>query len=268
LSEGIDIVEAGIRAALARDCAGPLVVGLCGPQASGKSTMVAGLRTRFEVDGIRTAILGLDDIYLSSEVREQLAANVHSLLRTRGVPGTHDVALGEAVLDGLGRSGETVMPRFDKARDNPHPRAEWRPVTGPMDVVLFEGWCVGAQPQTDAALIEPVNALERERDPDGTWRRYVNARLAGDYACLFARIGYLVLLAPPDFATVVEWRKQPEREFAAELARAPRPGARAMSDAEVEAFVAHYERLTCHILDEMPARADVVVRLDRHRRAI
>ena len=39
-----------------------------------------------------------------------------------------------------------------------------------------------------------------------------------------------------------------------------------MSDEEVAAFIAHYERLTRWILEEMPGRADVVVALDAARR--
>ena len=39
-----------------------------------------------------------------------------------------------------------------------------------------------------------------------------------------------------------------------------------MSPGEVERFIRHYERLTRHILQEMPARADLVVRLGPDRR--
>jgi D-glycerate 3-kinase len=38
-----------------------------------------------------------------------------------------------------------------------------------------------------------------------------------------------------------------------------------MSDTEVLHFISHYERLTRHILNEMPARADVLVALDASR---
>jgi D-glycerate 3-kinase len=41
-----------------------------------------------------------------------------------------------------------------------------------------------------------------------------------------------------------------------------------MSNSEVEAFIRHYERLTRHLLAEMPARADVLVRLDADRRPL
>jgi D-glycerate 3-kinase len=226
---------------------GPLVVGLTGPQGSGKSTVAEALRTRLRSRGLRTAVLGLDDLYLPRAERPKLP-----LLDVRGVPGTHDVALGLAVLEGLKRTGVVRAPRFDKAADDR--MARWRRLVGPKDVILFEGWCVGAAPQAAAALAAPVNDLERERDPDGVGRRYINDRLDGDYQALFAQVSLQVLLLAPDFATVIGWRQQQE------AALRTRTG-RGMSDAAVATFVRHYERLTRHIAVEMPARADVVVRL-------
>lgn len=266
--DGIDIVEAAIADALARIAKRPLVVGICGSQGSGKTTMCAGLRARFEAKGMRTAVLALDDLYLSKARREQLAATVHPLLRTRGVPGTHDIPFGERLLDNLGNAGEIRIPRFDKLRDDLVAPEGWPRLEGPFDLVLFEGWCIGARPEPDNALDAPVNDLERTEDGDGTWRRFVNAQLAGEYARLFGRIGFLVLLAAPAFETVFQWRRQQEDDLARELKNNPRPGARVMSDSDLERFISHYERLTRWILSEMPARAALTVRLDQARRPV
>lgn len=240
------------------------VVGICGTQASGKSTLTAVLRHMLEVRGLKVASLSLDDLYLTHAARQALAREVHPLLATRGAPGTHDVALGLAVLDGLTRPGETLLPSFDKSTDDRRP--DGVPVAGPADVILFEGWCVGAAPQDRAALAEPVNALERERDPDGRWRAFVNAALAGPYQDLFSRIDLLVLLKAPSFEVVLAWRREQEAKLRARLAREGGDLKRAMTDDEVAAFIAHYERLTRHILAEMPGRADVMVVLDAERR--
>jgi len=132
------------------------------------------------------------------------------------------------------------------------------------DVVLFEGWCVGAGPQAPEELARAVNHLERTRDPQGRWRAYVNAALAGAYQDLFGRIDLLVLMLAPSFETVVRWRQEQERK----LREAAPEGAQVMSDAEVAAFVKYYERLTRHIAEEMPARADVLIRLDSARRPV
>lgn len=243
------------------------VLGICGSQGSGKSTACAVLQRLLEARGLKTAVVSLDDLYLTHEARQGLAREIHPLLATRGVPGTHDVDLGLRTLDGLARSGETALPRFDKARDTRAPETDWPRVQGPADVILFEGWCVGARPQETAALAEPVNGLERDSDPDGLWRRYVNERLAGSYQALFARIGRLLLLAAPGFEAVLGWRQEQEDKLRERLAREG-GGGRAMTAAEVETFVQHYERLTRHILSEMPARADRVVRLDAARRPL
>jgi D-glycerate 3-kinase len=264
----VERLHALLAARIAAVAMGPaFVVGICGPQGCGKSTAVLVVGRLLEQQGLRVATLSLDDLYLPIEDREALARDVHPLLRTRGVPGTHDVALGLAVLDSLARDGETAIPRFDKAVDTRAPVEAWSTVEGPVDVVLFEGWCVGARPEPEAALCEPVNALEREQDRDGAWRTHVNAALAGSYRALFARLDLLVQFVAPDFETVLAWRQEQERKLRGRQAAAGRGRGRAMDDTEVAAFVQHYERLTRHIAHEMPARADLVIRLDGDRRS-
>jgi len=239
----------------------PFVLGLCGAQGSGKSTLSEGLAQRLNARGIRTAILSLDDLYLSHDRRAEMAREVHPLFAVRGVPGTHDVRQGLWLLDAVRAGQDVTLPRFDKATDDPAPASEWVRLAEPLDVLIFEGWCVGARLQAEAALVGPVNALEAEHDPDGVWRRHVNTALAGPYADLFARIDRLVLLAAPGFEVVERWRLQQEHAL---RAQAPK-GARVMSDAEVATFIQHYERLTRHILSDMPRYADLVLRLDADR---
>jgi len=263
----IERLHAPLADRIAAVAMGPaFVVGICGPQGSGKSTTVRVVAALLEARGLKTATLSLDDLYLPLADREALARDVHPLLRTRGVPGTHDVALGLAVLDGLAGEGGTALPRFDKAADDRAPVETWPVVEGPVDVVLLEGWCVGARPEPSEALAAPVNALERERDPDATWRAHVNAALAGPYRALFGRLDLLVLFIAPDFATVLAWRREQEAKLRARLAETGQAG-RAMGDDEVAVFVQHYERLTRHIAREMPPRADIVIALDADRRS-
>lgn len=233
----------------------PSVVGLCGAQGSGKSTLAAATAREAAARGIATAVISLDDIYLTLAERQALARGVHPLLRTRGVPGTHDVGLGLALLEALDRGEPAVLPRFDKALDERQPQARWDRAAAGCQLVLFEGWCVGALPQTEDALVLPINALETDEDRDGIWRRYANRALAGPYQRLFARIDALVLLAAPGFDVVLDWRREQEAAL----------GPRAMGEAALARFVQHYERLTRHILAEMPARADLVIELDRAR---
>jgi len=254
------ILFEAVEAALAGRSRGPLVVGLCGAQGSGKSTLAARLAAQFE----RTAILSLDDLYRTRAERQVLARQVHPLFATRGVPGTHDVALGLATLATLDRGEGVPLPRFDKATDDRADPATWPHAAAGCRLLLFEGWCVGAVPQEEAALAEPVNDLEAEEDRQGIWRRYANAALAGDYQRLFARIDLQVLLAAPNFETVLDWRLEQERALRASGA----DGSGVMDDPAVARFVRHYERLTRHILGEMPNRVDLVLQLGRDRSCV
>ena len=241
----------------------PVAIGLAGAQGSGKSTVAARLTTRLAADGLRAAVLSLDDHYLTQAERASLGRTVHPLLQTRGVPGTHDVALARRTIDTLLRGqGAVSAPRFDKTRDDRAPPAAWPRQQAPLDVLLLEGWCVGARPMPDAALDHPVNALERNEDGDGRWRRHVNAALRSDYAPLFGRLQSLVLLRAPGFACVHAWRMQQERglDWAAD-------GRHAMMDeAGLHRFIAHYERLTRWMLADEPA--DLVIDLAADRRPL
>jgi D-glycerate 3-kinase len=252
-----------------RELGRPIVAGLCGSQGSGKSTMVAFLKVLLEMRGLKVAVLSLDDLYLTLPERQRLSAEVHPLLRTRGVPGTHDTALGLRLLDALcNGSGEVALPRFDKAEDNRADPATWPRVTAPVDVVLFEGWCVGAVAQPDTDLAAPLNTLERDEDADGAWRRHVNERLKTDYAALFGRIDILAMLQAPGFDVVLGWRSLQEQKLAGAVARQGAAGRKVMSPAEIARFLMFYQRLTEHVLREMPARADILVPLDRDHRLL
>ena len=212
--------------------------------------------------------LSIDDIYETRERRAQFAARIHPLFETRGVPGTHDVALGLATIQRLAclPEGETVaLPVFDKAMDTRLAPDRWGSQRGPVGTVLFEGWCVGAVPESKAALRDPVNSLEREEDADGIWRRAVNERLGGDYQRLFALIDVLILLRVDGMHRVFEWRRLQEQKLAA--AAAADAGTRIMTNEQVDRFIMHYERLTRHILSEMPVRADIVFDLDESHSA-
>lgn len=237
----------------------PLVVGLSGGQGAGKTTLAGQLQQALAYAGARAAALSLDDFYLSRRRRVELAVSLHPLLATRGVPGTHDVALLQRVLSELGGAGPVRVPVFDKGADDLLPVSAWRYVEAPVDVLVLEGWCVGARPEPSAALDDPCNELEAVHDPSGIWRRYVNDQLAGRYAALWQRLHALIYLEVPDLHAVIRWRGEQERAL---------PESGRMSAERLRRFVAHYQRVTAAMQTELPERAHLVVRLDaRHRAA-
>jgi D-glycerate 3-kinase len=233
----------------------PSVVAIAGGQGTGKSTLARSLcaALRTAAPRQRGEVLALDDFYLPRAARQALAATVHPLLATRGVPGTHDVARLLATIDAAFRPGRVRVPVFDKGLDD---RSGERAIEGPVDWLIVEGWCLCARPEPESSLEDPVNALEREEDPDGRWRRWVNARLADDYARLEARFDFRIYLDAGDMASVLRWRTQQEQAVAP---------AQRMDAARLARFVAHYERITRALARDLPSRADVVVRLAADR---
>ena len=249
---------------IAREAAGrtPLIVGINGAQGTGKTTLCKFLELLLKRRGLRAVSLSMDDIYLTRAERTQLAGEVHPLFQTRGVPGTHSPALAMDVIESVLAGRDFTLPRFDKGSDDRLPDGE--AVSGPVDVLLFEGWCLGAKPQDDAALAEPVNELEAQEDPDAAWRSVVNYWLAEDYARLFEQLDLLVMLKVENFDAVRRNRALQEDKL-----RASHPDAPALMDAEaLGRFLAHYERLTNHILEEMPARADIVFTIGPDQRPV
>ncbi len=260
----VGVVDAVLAAILPpRAPARPWLVGLSALQGSGKSTLAMQLVAAAKARGSDAIALSLDDFYLGRNARRQLARRVHPLFATRGVPGTHDMALLAATLDALAVASTirpAQLPVFDKGRDTRRPPSRWRSCRRRPDLIILEGWCVGVPAQAPADLARAANALEREEDADGCWRRHANTALARAYAPLWRRLDRLLVLEAPAFEVVARWRDQQERA----LRRRHAP--RAMEPAALARFIAHYERLSRHALRVLPARADVLVTLDARRR--
>jgi D-glycerate 3-kinase len=227
----------------------PRCVGLSGGQGAGKSTLGRLIELACANAEIRVCVLSLDDFYFSRTHRRTLAARVHPLLETRGPPGTHDISRCREAMARLGQPGEIELPIFDKGLDEP---SGTRRVRGPFDLVLLEGWCVGAATAAESSLASPINTLERERDTDAVWRRYVNTQLRESYAEAWADLDYLVYLRVPDLEAVRRWRLQQEDS----LPESQRQGSEAIAH-----FVEYYERITRSMMLSLPDRADLTVEL-------
>jgi D-glycerate 3-kinase len=258
VTSALAAVEAALLRRLRSTARRPFLLGICGAQGSGKSTLAAGLTEHLNQAGVGCATLSLDDLYKTRAARQHMAEELHRLFATRGVPGTHDLDLAFALIDALEAGQEGRLPRFDKGGDDRLPEQQWETAPADTQVLILEGWFVGARPEPEAALDTPVNRLERDEDPRGEWRRYANEALGGDYQRLFSRIDMLVLLAAPGFEVVRGWRTQQEQGLRAQ-------GRGGMDDAQIARFVQYYERLTRHILAEMADRADLVIELDPNR---
>ena len=247
-------------------CERPFLIGINGAQGTGKSTLARLMSSVFAGKGLNTVNLSLDDFYYSRKRRQLLAQSIHPLLVSRGVPGTHDTGLLREILislAALSAGRDLLLPAFDKAADDPVPKAHCPRVRGPVDIIVLEGWCIGLRPQSEAALARGINPLERGDDQNGAWRRYVNTKLAEDYQEIFAQLAMLIMLQAPSFEQVLQWRSLQEEKL---RARQSGRGAGLMDAAALRRFIQHFERLTRHSLDTVPEQADVVFNLNEAHR--
>ena len=241
----------------------PFIVGINGSQGSGKSTLTSFVEYYLSsVHGKQVVSLSIDEFYFDQSQRNALAIKVHPLLATRGVPGTHNIPLALDTLRNLDSGSRTLLPRFDKATNNPFPTEQWPVIASSPDFIILEGWCVGATPQSQSELKPPINHLEEVEDPLGIWRSFVNTELAGDYQTLFAKIDYRIMLKAPSFDCVYQWRLEQEHKLAK---KAGKNSTGVMSDEEVANFVQHYQRITEHALRQLPKESDTVFYLDETR---
>lgn len=251
-----------------------IIAGINGAQGAGKSTLAALLallcKEKYQLNGI---VLSMDDFYLTRQQRASLAASIHPLMATRGVPGTHDISLALDIIQKLseGRT-QTLIPRFDKASDDRYPQQKWTCVAAKVDVILLEGWCLGAEPQTDNALVAPVNELEKEEDSNGVWRRYVNQQLGDVYPQLFSLVDTLIMLKAPSFNCVYKWRLEQENKLKSSLLHsatsADCASDRTMDADAISRFIQYYQRITEHLLKTLPPKVDTLFNLDEERRVV
>ena len=136
----------------------PLVVGVQGPQGSGKTYLTTLLKAELisPPRDLSVALISLDDLYLPNSELVRVANNHphNPLLQGRGQPGTHDVPLGTEILNSLrrinepGAEGIVSIPIFDKSlHSGEGDRIEQTTIVHrPLDVIIMEGWCTGFYP--------------------------------------------------------------------------------------------------------------------------
>lgn len=243
-----------------------LLVAVNGAQGTGKSTLAAFLRLLLAgIYHLPTVGFSLDDIYLTKSERQRLGQQVHPLLAVRGVPGSHDVGLGINLIEQLASAtpGQTTaIPAFDKRIDDRKPEHLWPVFSGKPAVIILEGWCMGAVAENPRRLSVPINDLEKNCDANGLWRRYVNQQLQDIYPALFARFDVLIMIAAPSWEKVYQWRLLQEEKLRQKCQRLGLAASAVMTPEQVAEFIQHYERVTRHCLQEMPARADYLLSLN------
>jgi len=244
----------------------PYMVGVNGCQGSGKSTLsdyiCHHISTNYQLNVV---VMSLDDFYLSRQARQELSETIHPLLKTRGVPGTHNTTLLKDILDNVkNQKCDFLIPRFNKATDDPFDESEWQKIDKPIDILILEGWCWGVTAQTDEALVSPINELETQEDPKGVWRNYVNEQLLNHYQPLYQYFDFWAALQVPSFDSVFQWRLEQEQKLISSLS-ATDDQSNIMNKEQIFNFIQYFQRLTTHGMQSLPTLAHAIYYLDDNR---
>ena len=240
------------------------VVGIQGSQGSGKSTCAEFIRILIREQFEKTAVvMSIDDFYLTRAERLEMSDAIHPLFKTRGVPGTHDIAMINSVIVGARAGQGFVVPSFDKAQDDRADQHLWQHITEKIDVLILEGWCVGIPPESEGSLQTPINELEELDDPEAVWRVFVNDALKTSYSSLFSQLDTLISLQAPSFDSVFGWRLLQEQKMIERIEAAGGDASGTQTPEQIKRFIAHYQRLTEHALKLMPEKADFLLRLNQ-----
>ena len=241
------------------------IIGLSGGQGAGKSTITSILKFILKLKyGLDLCVFSIDDFYKTKDERINMSKKVHPLFLTRGVPGTHDIRLiNKTIIKLKKRKFKTVLiPRFDKSIDDRLKKSKWTKVKKQPNIIIFEGWCVGARNQKNNLLKKHTNDLERKYDIDLRWRKKVNYDLKTSYKKLFKKIDKLVYLKAPNFNYILNWRLDQERKL-----KLTSKSKKTMSRSKVKEFIMFYERITRQMMVDFPKISDVTVFLDKKHRS-
>ena len=241
----------------------PLIIGLAGGQGTGKTTITSIitiiLKKYFKLDVFKISI---DDFYKTIKQRTLLSKNKHPLLMTRGVPGTHDINIMLNFFKRIKVKNFKILklPKFNKGVDDRCKQSLWYKIQSKPDVVILEGWCVGARSQNSKELKKPVNSLEKTHDQNFKWRQYVNYQLKTKYKKLFNQLDYILFLKAKNFSLLRRWRLKQEKKLW--LKSKNKKNLKIMNKNEVKNFMDTYQRITQQMFKDMPKYSSIVMNLN------
>ena len=241
----------------------PLIIGLAGGQGTGKTTITSIitiiLKKYFKLDVFKISI---DDFYKTIKQRTLLSKNKHPLLMTRGVPGTHDIDIMLNFFKKIKVKNFKILklPKFNKGVDDRCKQSLWYKIQSKPDVVILEGWCVGARSQNSKELKKPVNSLEKTHDQNFKWRQYVNYQLKTKYKKLFNQLDYILFLKAKNFSLLRRWRLKQEKKLW--LKSKNKKNLKIMNKSEVKNFMDTYQRITQQMFKDMPKYSSIVMNLN------
>ncbi len=241
----------------------PYFVGLAGGQGTGKTTISSIIKIILEkYFKLKVFKISIDDFYKTRKERIDLSKKVHPMLLTRGVPGTHDINM---MLDFFKKSKSKKfkklnLPNFNKAIDDRFPKNKWNTINKRPDVIIFEGWCVGARAETNKTLKKSINSMEKANDQKLVWRKYVNQQLNTKYKKLYSQLNCMIYLKAKNFSLLQKWRLKQEHKLW--LKTKKKGGHKIMSKGDVINFMQTYQRITQNMFKNMPKYASIILNLN------
>ena len=240
-----------------------LFLGFSGGQGSGKTTVAKILKIILKKFFKRKIhISSIDDFYKTLKDRNKMANTIHPLFKTRGVPGTHDINLIKKFFYFIKEKkfAKTKLPKFDKSMDDRLKKKYWFNIKERPEIVILEGWCVGAQPQSNSLIKKPINILEKYEDQDLIWRKYVNEKLKKEYKKLFSMIDYYIFMKIPNFKMVFKWRLLQENKLRKKL----KFKRKIMSYNKIKHFIMFYQRITLQMIKDLSKSASIIMLLKKN----
>ena len=241
------------------------IIGLSGGQGAGKSTITGILKLILKKKyGLNICVFSIDDFYKTKNERLRMSKKKHPLFITRGVPGTHDIALLNQTIRKLKQKKfrTVLIPKFDKSKDDRYRKNKWQKIKTKPDIIIFEGWCVGTTHQNNNELKRPINLIEKKYDENLKWRKTVNNLIKKRYKNIFNKIDKLVFLKVPHFNYIIKWRWLQEQKM-----KLTTKSKKTMSKTEVKEFIMFYERLTKHMIKNYSKISDLTIFLDKNHRS-
>jgi D-glycerate 3-kinase len=233
---------------------------IAGSQGAGKSTLAILFKLALEkIYKKKVMLLSIDDYYLSKKKRIKLSKKIHPLLITRGVPGTHDiVALKNDIINFQQKKFPFTTPTFNKLKDDVSIKKK---IIKNAEILLLEGWCCGAPSINKGYLFENINSLESKLDKNKKWRQFYNSQLKREYKKVFSLFDQQIYIQPPSFNYIIKWRYAQEKNNALKSRKKD-----FMSKNDLQAFIQHYEKLTKWMMKTMPAKADILIKIDGNQK--
>lgn len=196
----------------------PFIIGLQAHPGCGKTTLSNiisdVLNTYYKVN---CNYLSIDDLYKKHKELNELKIK-NPLFEYRGPPGTHDLEILNSIFNKIKeKENNYYLPRYNKSLNNGlGDRNDMGLfVKNPIDILIFEGWFLGANPIYEEKsgiinqIFEDKKFLNNQKKKDLMLQSNENLK---DYVKYWNMIDFYISIKPEDFRLSRKWRIEAEKK--------------------------------------------------------